>query len=133
MPLICCFNFYWVRDHKTVQHINTQLQSANLLTDEIKRFSDGLSHYRSLIKLGRHRVVSHLDKESIVNSVSIGDYDQEEVTAFFKNLYGYIDAVGNTIGVGPLDFRTTAGAGDVLDLIKVLSRSTTSPVDKKGI
>ena len=54
----------------------------------------------------------------------IGEHAKEEVTEFFSCLQGYVDAVGNTIGVGPLDFRATPGSGDVLDLIKVLRDTT---------
>ena len=92
------------------------------MTDEITHFSCGLSRYRNLVKDGRNRLISHLDKESVLKDLPIGDHAEKEVTAFFENLYGYVDAVGNSINVGPLDFRTTAGTGDVLDLIKTLRR-----------
>ena len=49
-------------------------------------------------------------------------HTKEEAEAFFENLQNYNDAVGLSVGVGPLDFRTMAGEGDVLDLIRVLER-----------
>ena len=110
------------RKNLTFEHVNTALRKTNRMTDAITHFSCGLSHYRKLVKDGRNRLICHLDKESVLKDLPIGDHAEEEVTAFFENLYGYVDAVGNAINVGPLDFRTTAGAGDVLDLIKTLRK-----------
>jgi hypothetical protein len=90
------------------------------------RFSQGLAHYRNLIKDSRNKLLSHLDKESVLMGQPIGEHAKDEVTAFFQSLYGYVDAVGNAVGIGPLDFRTTVGPGDVLDLVKVLKRGVTS-------
>ncbi len=109
------------RKNLTFEHVNTALQDNHLMTDEIARFSCGLSRYRKLVKDGRNRLIAHLDKESVLNGLPIGEHPEEEVTAFFESLQGYVDAVGNAVGVGPLDFRTTAGAGDVVDLIRTLS------------
>lgn len=68
-----------------------------------------------------------------VNTVCVGDrplgeHDSDEVGAFFENLQKYCDAVGNAIGVGPLDFRFAPGKGDVLDLIGVVQRGNRSGV-----
>lgn len=108
------------RENLTVEYINSLLKSSSLITDEISRHSDGLRHYRNLIEEGRHRLVAHLDKESVMNGVPIGEHDQKDIAAFFENLQGYVDAVGIAVGVGPLDFQVTAGSGDVIDLINAL-------------
>ena len=115
------------RKNLTFEHLNATLRAANRMTDEITLFSTGLSRYRELVKVGRHRLISHLDKNTVLEGQAIGGHAQEEVTAFFKSLYGYVDAVGNAVDVGPLDFRTSAGAGDVVDLIKTLRRGLTFP------
>ena len=109
------------RKNLTFEHVNTALRDNHRMTDEIARFSCGLSRYRKLIKDSRNKLISHLDRESVLNGLLIGEHREEEVTAFFESLQGYVDAVGNAVGVGPLDFRTTAGAGDVVDLIRTLS------------
>ena len=41
---------------------------------------------------------------------------------FFENLQSYFDVAGVAVGVGPLDFRSSPGPGDVLDLIHTLKR-----------
>ena len=109
------------RKNLTFEHVNTALRDNHRMTDEIARFSCGLSRYRKLVKDSRNKLISHLDRESVLNGLPIGEHPEKEVTAFFESLQGYVDAVGNAVGVGPLDFRTTAGPGDVLDLIKTLS------------
>lgn len=108
------------RENLTVEHINSLLRSSSLMTDEISQHSDGLRQYRNLIEKGRHRLLAHLDKESVMNGLPIGEHDQKDIAAFFENLQGYVDAVGIAVGVGPLDFQVTAGSGDVIDLISAL-------------
>jgi len=110
------------RDNLTVENINASLREFGLMTDEICNHSKCLRHYRKLIKKGRNRLVSHLDKDSVMKGVVIGEHDETDVTRFFEHLQSYVDAVGNAVGVGPLDFRATAGRGDVLDLITKLRK-----------
>jgi|CXWL01.1.fsa_nt_gi hypothetical protein len=110
------------RKNLTVEHLNTALRVASRMTDEITRLSDDLFHYRHAVKAARDRLISHLDKDAILAGRPIGEHAQEEVTAFFESLSGYVNAVGEAVEVGPLDFKTTAGAGDVLDLIEALKR-----------
>ena len=109
------------RENLTFERVNTALQDNHLMTDEIARFSCGLSRYRELIKDSRNKLISHLDRGLVLNGLPIGEHPEEEVTAFFESLQGYVNAVGNAVAVGPLDFRTIAGAGDVVDLIRTLS------------
>ena len=50
----------------------------------------------------------------------IGAHAASEVSTFFNHLYTYVDEVGRGCGIGPLDFKTTSGPGDVLDLLRVM-------------
>jgi hypothetical protein len=111
------------RENLSVANINDMLDRAGLLTEEIKRLSEQMIHYRHIISEARNKLLAHLDKETVANDLEIGGHAPEEVTAFFEALYKYCDEVGWVTGQGPLDFRTAAGAGDVLDLIKALKRS----------
>lgn len=110
------------RENLTVKHINDLLKAQNKLTSEISAASDGLAHYRSLIQDSRNWLISHADKRAVLAELPIGAHSKGEVEAFFANLYRYVDAVGHVADVGPLDFRTTAGAGDVIDLLRKLKR-----------
>jgi hypothetical protein len=110
------------RDNLTVKHINELLKAENKLTPDIAAASDGLAHYRSLIKESRNWLISHADKRAVLAGLPIGAHSKGEVDAFFANLYRYVDAVGHAADVGPLDFRTTAGSGDVVDLLRQLKR-----------
>ncbi len=114
------------RDNLTVKHINELLKAQNKLTPAISAASDGLAQYRNLINDSRNRLISHADKRAVLTGLPIGAHSKDEVDAFFANLYKYIDAVGEAAGVGPLDFRTTAGTGDVIDLLRQLRGLTSS-------
>jgi hypothetical protein len=120
------------RKNLTAESVNSALSNANLMTEEIFKYSEGLFRYRNLIKGGRNKVISHLDKESVLDNQIIGGHAKEEVTAFFENLYGYVDAVGNATGVGPLDFRAVPGPGDAHDLIIMLRKAQNSPSARVG-
>ena len=108
----------------TFEGLNAELCNDGLMTQEIADLSAGLSHYRELVKDARNKLLGHLDRETILNDQPIGKHAEEEATEFFSRLQGYVDAVGNAIGVGPLDFQAIPGSGDVLDLIKVLKDTT---------
>jgi hypothetical protein len=64
-----------------------------------------------LIKDGRNRIISYLDKEAVTRGELIGEHTEDDVSAFLENLQGYVDAVGRAAEVGPLDFRATTGYG----------------------
>lgn len=108
------------RENLSILNINHKLSAVNLLTSQITDASDAMLRYRNLIKKIRNHVVSHLDLKTNLNQVLVGEHDENEITLFFENLYTYIDAVGNAVGVGPLDFKSTSGSGDVLDLLRLL-------------
>ena len=90
------------------------------MTEEIENISSELKHYRDLIKESRNKLISHLDRRTVLNDVTMGEHSKEEVENFFESLQLYFDAVGIAIGIEPLDFRSTAGPGDALDLVKKL-------------
>jgi hypothetical protein len=106
----------------TLNHLNVELRTARLMTDEIEQFSNGLMTYRRSIVAARNKLISHLDRDTVLNALDIGAHTKRDVEAFFANLYGYTEAVGNAVGEGPLDYRG-GGPGDVLDLIAVLRRA----------
>jgi hypothetical protein len=110
------------KDNLTVKHINLLLQAEGLLTSDISTAADGLAQYRSLIIDSRNWIISHADKRTLLDDLPIGEHKEADVSAFFENLYLYVDTVGTAIGVGPLDFRATSGAGDALDLVRRLTR-----------
>ena len=108
------------RENLTVDHLNELLGTAGLMTPEIEQASRGIAHYRSLIKDARNRAISHSDKSTIMAGQPIGAHAAAEVSAFFDSLHTYTDEVGVAVGVGPLDYGTLAGPGDVLDLLSLL-------------
>ncbi|RCK18713.1 hypothetical protein TH8_21720 [Thalassospira profundimaris] len=108
------------RSNLTLPFLNQQLENQNLLTEEIKRYSDEILRYRSLVQTARNRLVSHLDMKSVLAAESLGLHSSEDVVCFFECLQKYCDAVGRIVGVGPLDFSHPGCSGDVLDLISKL-------------
>lgn len=118
------------RDNLTVKNLNKMLQAKGLLTAEISRASDGLAHYRSLINESRNWIVSHADKRTMLQGLPIGAHSATDVAAFFNDLYTYVDAVGQAVGVGPLDFRVTSGPGDVLDLLRFLRGGSNPSIER---
>lgn len=115
------------RDNLTVEHINELLEAENKLTPEILVIAEALAGYRSLVQDSRNWIISHADKHTLLTGLSIGEHSQEDVSAFFENLYRYVDVVGDAVGVGPLDFRSTSGAGDALDLLRYLKAALIPP------
>lgn len=93
------------------------------MSDEIATYSQELLRYRLLIIDARNRLVAHLDRKAVMAGRPLGAHPEQEVKLFFANLSGYVDAVGNAVGVGPLDFRTSAAPGDATDLLRTLRRA----------
>lgn len=74
-----------------------------------------------MVNDAKNRVVSHADKQTMVDPVLLGEYQDAQIQDFLKHLQKFNDFVGNSLGEGPLDFRsTTYGPGDVYDLLRVL-------------
>jgi hypothetical protein len=112
------------RPNLTVQYLNHLLEGGDLLTNEIRRYSENLHTYREKVKAARNRLIAHLDANAVMNGKPIGEHEKEDVEKFFDSLQEYADAVGNAVGVGPLDFRTIPGRGDAIDLIRKLRGQT---------
>lgn len=105
----------------TVAHVNDLLKAEGLMTRDIQEASDGLVRFRNLIEEARNRLVGHSDKVAVLKLLELGTHTQQESLAFFEYMFSYVDAVGNAIGVGPLDFGSTSASGDVHDLFKALN------------
>ena len=108
------------RENLTMKHIDSLLAENGLMTDKIKCCSQSILRYSEQLRTARNRLVSHLDKQSVMNGSPIGQHGRDEVEAFFEHLQEYVDAVGTTVGVGPLDFRASSGPGDVTDFLRKL-------------
>lgn len=110
-----------LRDNLTVAHVNVLLTSEGLMTPEIQAATDGLMRYRKIIEPARNRQISHADKETAMTFLEHGAHTKQAANEFFEHLYDYVNRVGEAVGVGPLDFSTTSGPGDVADLFKALN------------
>ena len=110
------------RDNLTVQNINEDLVSAGLMTQEILTLSKRILAYRNIVSNISNRVVAHADKETAFRPDFVGAHSERELESFMADMHSYTDAVGIALGVGPLDYRTQAGPGDVLDLVRALKR-----------
>ncbi|ANH68246.1 hypothetical protein [Mitsuaria sp. 7] len=105
----------------TVAHVNELLNAEGMMNQAIQDATVGLDRFRTLIEEARNRLVGHSDKVAVLSFVPLGTHTQQESLAFFGYMFNYVDAVGNAIGVGPLDFGTTSSSGDVHDLFKALN------------
>ena len=112
----------------SVEGVNADLCRLGLMTDEIRGYTFELLRYREIVKDSRNKIIGHLDRKTILDGLPIGEHSAEEVTSFFENLQKYADEVGIGIGVGPSDFRSIRGKGDVLDLIMALKRARATDV-----
>ena len=107
----------------TVKTINQSLQENRASTDEIEKLSKQLNSYRELTSDISNKVVAHADKATAISRKLVGAHSAIEMKSFMSAIQQYTDLVGIALGVGPLDYRTQAGPGDVVDLIKVLKRA----------
>ena len=111
------------RENLTLKNINEDLVRTDLMSQEISALSDNILSYRGLTSDLSNRVVAHADKVTTLCPGLVGAHSEAELETFMSNILAYTDAVGIALGVGPLDYKTQAGPGDVLDLIKVLKRA----------
>lgn len=107
----------------STRRFTTLIRDRGFLTPEIERLDAALREYGELLKPARNKIIAHSDLEVHVNSIELGAHGEEVMVEFFENLQAYFDAVGNAISVGPLDFRHTPGAGDVIDLVAKLKKA----------
>ena len=113
----------------TLSHVNNMLRAANLLTPEIEELSAKMASYRKLVLDSRHWIISHHDLEATMLGEPVGAHEKEDWTVFLDSMYLYTDAVGEAVGVGPLNYRGCTGPGDANDLLKHLRNSITHPAN----
>jgi hypothetical protein len=111
------------RENLSLQNVNESLLASGLMTQEIADLSDSILSYRQLMSNVSNRVIAHADKATTLCPGLIGAHSATELESFMADVRRYTDAVGVAVGVGPLDYRTLAGPGDVLDLVKALKRA----------
>ena len=111
------------RENLTLKNINAALVRTDLMTQEVSALTDAILSYRGLTSDLSNRVVAHADKTTALCPGLVGAHSETELQSFMANIRAYTDAVGIALGVGPLDYKTQAGSGDVLDLIKALKRA----------
>lgn len=128
----------WGRKNLTVPYFDEQLREYGLVTPICFDASSGLMKYRSFIEEARNRLLAHADRDSVLADLPMGGHPRSEMLAFLNSIQVYCDAVADTLGLLPLDFRSPSGPGDAHDLLKVLreglkakacSRSEERPVD----
>ncbi|MGY0561183.1 AbiU2 domain-containing protein [Luteimonas sp. A277] len=111
------------RENLSVNDINAGLTEAGLMTPEISALSASMLSYRTLISDISNRVVAHADKATALCPGLVGAHSESELESFMSNIRAYTDAVGIALGIGPLDYKTQAGSGDVVDLIRTLKQA----------
>ena len=111
-----------VLENITIKLIDQQLEACGVSNKEIRELSLQLLEYGEKIKPARDKRITHFDREHQINCLTLGETTEEELLNFLRNIQQYCDEVGNSIGVGPLDFSGSGCKGDVLDLLKNLRR-----------
>jgi AbiU2 len=113
------------KENLTVENLNLALAQNNKSTPDIEKFSNEMMDYRRLILPARDKIIAHLGKNEHLASGSqeLGAHTMDDVRSFLDAMQNYCDAVGEVLGEGPADFSCSASSGDVLDLIKILSRN----------
>ena len=114
------------KDNLTTQRITKLLRETGTVNPEIEKLDAELREYGELLKPARDKIVAHSDLEVYRESTPLGGHEKQVMVEFLENLQRYFDAVGNVIGVGPLDFRHTPAKGDALDLVRTLKNSNDS-------
>ena len=113
----------------STQRFTALMRQRGCLTPEIERLDARLTAYGELLKPARDKIIAHSDLEVHIDDVALGAHSEEVMVEFFENLQAYFDAVGNAVGVGPLDFQHTPGPGDVIDLVRKLERANDAARD----
>ena len=103
--------------------LEQRLDPERLEADDSREVDGRHNAYGELLKPARNKIVAHSDLEVHVDSTALGAHGEDVMVKFFENLQAYFDAVGNAIGVGPLDFRHAPGPGDVIDLVRKLNEA----------
>ena len=107
----------------STQRFTALMREKGWVTPEIEALDASLTAYGELLKPARNKIIAHSDLDVHIKDISLGTHGEEVMLGFLENLQAYFDAVGNAVGVGPLDFRHTPGPGDVIDLVRTLKRA----------
>lgn len=109
------------RDNLTVSYIDNLLEANNLMTDDIAVYSCHINRLGKKLKPVRNRMLAHNDRKTLLANEPMPTFETSEgAEKFFLYLQKYTDEVGRVIGVGPLDYSASNGAGDVQELIMKL-------------
>jgi hypothetical protein len=100
--------------------INLELESEGLMCQEISNISVELLAYGKKILPARRKRITHFDRDHQISGTVLGATTEKKLEAFLENIQRYCDTVGRAIGLGPLDFTSSNGSGDVRDLLKIL-------------
>lgn len=106
----------------SIPHINSLLENLKKETEEIKLLSDKILLFANPIREARNKIISHADKSTICNDVTLGGHSEEDAWPnFFINLQQYLNAIGCIVEVGTSDFSSIGyGSGDSSDLLRYL-------------
>ena len=110
-------------DNPSTQRLTHLLKNQgckSCITDEILCLGEKLQKYGKRMQPARNKIIAHCDRETYHKQETLGGHSEQEFQDFLINLQKYCDAVGNTLGIGPLDFRHPSAPSDVLDLLKIL-------------
>ena len=119
------------RENLTAKLLIQQLEYLGLCTAEIRASETAIDRYRSLLNEARNRAISHADKETFLAEVVVGEHQEADILYFLEQLQVFNDLVGEALGEGPLDFRSTNGPGDAIDLIVALRNAASQETPPK--
>lgn len=109
-----------VLENISIKLINSQLKEYGILSHEIEDVSKELFEYGKKLVPARHKRLAHFDREHHVKGITLGETTERELNGFLINIQKYCDLVGNSVGLGPLDFSSSGCPGDVQDLLSSL-------------
>ena len=119
------------KDNLTTQRITGLLREKGRITAEIEELDANLSDYGKLLNPARNKIVAHSDLQVYTEFTALGGHEKRVMIEFLDNVQRYFDAVGDVIGIGPLDFRHIPGKGDVLDLLGQLRKANDSVTSER--
>ncbi len=79
-----------------------------------------LMKFQKLIIDARHKLVSHLDLKSRLQSIGLGNFSKEDEANFWRALQEFINAAHAEMIGGPYDINAAMQEGDVASLIHAL-------------
>ena len=117
----------------TVQLLNQALERMGLLSPDISNTGGAIVDYGEKLKPARDKYIAHFDYEHQVQGTLLGETSEPELLKFLDDIQQYCDLVGETLGIGPLDFSFSGCTGDALDLLMHLRRAEEKIQDTRQI